>query len=174
MVDYETLIERVKHKDEIAFDILYEDTRHVVYAVIMTILKDRNLSEDAMQEVYMKMLKSIHTFHKGSQFKNWLYSIARNHALDIYRKRGKETLVDEAENTHLFQSRPEDPIKQMRVEKMLLMLEEEERLIVVLKAVEDMKFKDIAKVVDKPLGTVLWLYQRAIKKMKSSEEGSYE
>ena len=46
------------------------------------------------------------------------------------------------------------------------LLTDEEKEIVLLRIVDDMKHKDIAKIVDKPLGTVTWLYQQALDKMK--------
>jgi len=52
-------------------------------------------------------------------------------------------------------------------------LNEEEKQIVLLRAVAELKFKDIAKIVDKPLGTVLWLYNKSIQSLKK-EVGSDE
>jgi RNA polymerase sigma-70 factor (ECF subfamily) len=51
---------------------------------------------------------------------------------------------------------------------MIKSLDSEERQIVLLHVVSDMKFKTIAEVVNKPLGTVLWIYQKALKKIKQS------
>ena len=53
-------------------------------------------------------------------------------------------------------------------------LDETEKQIVLLRAVDEMKFKDIAKVVDKPLGTVLWIYNKAIKSLKDYLEVEVE
>jgi RNA polymerase sigma-70 factor, ECF subfamily len=52
---------------------------------------------------------------------------------------------------------------------MIEMLNQDQRSVVLLKIVDNMKFKEIAKVLDKPLGTVLWIYQEALKVLKSYE-----
>jgi len=55
--------------------------------------------------------------------------------------------------------------------RILEVLDEEERIIVLLKVVDEMKHRQIAKIVNKPIGTVIWIYQKAIKKM--AKNGGY-
>ena len=56
----------------------------------------------------------------------------------------------------------------------LLKLNEKEREIVILHMIDNLKFKEIAKMKDKPLGTILWLYNKAIKKLKRKVEEENE
>ena len=54
----------------------------------------------------------------------------------------------------------------MALQDLVQSLDEEAQQIVLLRVVADMKFKDIARTVDKPLGTVLWIYNKSLKDLK--------
>ena len=61
---------------------------------------------------------------------------------------------------------PEESVNDEDIFKILDLLEPIEKEIVTLHVINDLKFKDIVPIVDKPLGTVLWIYNKAIKKLK--------
>jgi RNA polymerase sigma-70 factor, ECF subfamily len=122
-----------------------------------------------MQDVYMKMMKSLDQYQPKTNFYNWLIMIAKNQALDYYRRQKKEFYVDEADYNQMLTSQEPSPDQQTQFELMLNMLNETQRSIVLLKIVDQMKFKDIAKVIEKPLGTVLWIYKEAMNILKNYE-----
>jgi len=162
-MDYLKYVEAIKQKDEEAFEAIYYDTKYVVYSMITSIIKDRFLAEDIMQEVYMKMVEKINYYNPKYKFINWLLTLTKNLCLD-HLKSKKEVLV-ESEALDSYQEIKEEK-KTLDINKYLKVLNEEEKQIVLLKIVKDLKHKDIALVLNKPLGTVLWIYNKAIKKMK--------
>ncbi|MDD3382626.1 MAG: sigma-70 family RNA polymerase sigma factor [Bacilli bacterium] len=162
-MDYLKYVEAIKQKDEEAFEAIYYDTKYVVYSMITSIIKDRFLAEDIMQEVYMKMVEKINYYDPKYKFINWLLTLTKNLCLD-HLKSKKEVLV-ESEALDSYQEIKEEK-KTLDINKYLKVLNEEEKQIVLLKIVKDLKHKDIALVLNKPLGTVLWIYNKAIKKMK--------
>lgn len=169
----EDLLERIERRDEEAFRILYEETKKGVYAMIAAIVSDRPTIEDLMQDTYMKMLAKLDTYERGRNFAAWLFQIAKNLAFDHVRKNAKTTVLDPIEDEYVF-DRPTEPIgdgSDPTLEEMLACLDPVEREIVGLRSVAQTPFKDIAVTLDKPLGTVLWLYQRALKKIKKHLEG---
>jgi len=169
MPNFDDYIERLKHKDNEAFEYIYEQTKRGVYSVIIAIVKDRQMTEDLMQDTYIKMLKKINQYQVGRNFNAWITQIAKNTALDYYRKQQKSTLVDPIEDIDLIdREQPKENESDYSLEEMIKSLDSEERQIVLLHVVSDMKFKTIAEVVNKPLGTVLWIYQKALKKIKQS------
>ncbi len=166
-------VERLKSKDDEAFEYLYNHTKRGVYAIIIAIVKDHHATEDLMQETYIKMLKRLNQYEPGRNFNAWITQIAKNIALDYYRKHRQTQLVDPIEDASLLdQTQVAQDQTDYSLEEMLLPLEDLERQIVLLRTVSETKFKNIAEIVDKPLGTVLWIYQRAIQKMKKSLERS--
>jgi RNA polymerase sigma-70 factor (ECF subfamily) len=79
--------------------------------------------------------------------------------------------MDTSEDEYLLPSQGPDTLSKMRSEELMNILTQEEREIVLLRIVDNIKHKDIARIVNKPLGTVLWIYQKAIRKMQKYERG---
>lgn len=168
MVDQKT-IRQLKAKNEKAFEYVYHETKRGVYSIIFSIVKDHAETQDLMQDVYMKMMKSIDQFQENTNFNNWLLQMAKYHTIDYYRRSKKFVPLDETDYDNLLAAQEESPDEKEHFERMISILDDDQRMIVLLKIVDQMKFKDIAKVVDKPLGTVLWIYQEALKVLKGYE-----
>ncbi|MFP4287080.1 MAG: RNA polymerase sigma factor [Candidatus Izemoplasmataceae bacterium] len=162
-------IKQLKHKNQEAFEAIYHETKHAVYAMILPIVKDRSLAEDIMQDTYIKMIERIHSYNPKYKFINWLLTIAKNQALDVYRRRSKEVPLTDAWLDTL-PNMTSSIEKRLQAEYYLKILTDEERRIVLLKVVADLTHKDIAYQLGKPLGTVTWIYQEAIKKMRKASE----
>jgi RNA polymerase sigma-70 factor (ECF subfamily) len=166
MMDFEEYIDRLKEKDEDAFEAVYQNTKHAVYAVILAVVRDRIAGEDLMQETYLTMLEKINQYQKGRNFRNWLLAIARNKAIDYYRKQKPILLSDPGEDDYLFPTENPKSENRLLMEEMLKALNEKERSIFLMKTIEGLKTKEIAQVMQMPLGTVLWHYRKAINKIK--------
>lgn len=169
-MDLKAAINGIKEKDETAFEFIYNSTSSSVYGIIKAIIKDHNKTEDVMQDTYVKMIKSINSYNNKYNFKSWLLTIARNTALDYYRKIIKEEIIDVNENEHLFPQQKSVAESKSLANYYLSLLDDDEREIVVLFAMENFKHKDIAKIVNKPIGTVTWIYNKAIKKLKKASK----
>ncbi len=164
----ESLSERLRNGDDSAITPIYQMTNRVIFSIALSILKDEFAAQDVMQDTYIKMRASIDSYKAGTNFLAWLGQIARNYALMEYRRRKKEIAVDQGENESLFGSvsmefKEENPV----LAAALNSLDELEREIVLLHVTGDLKHREIAEQLDKPLGTVLWIYNKAIKKLKA-------
>lgn len=148
------------------FDAIYFETKSLVYYTILNIIKDRSLAEDIMQDAYLKALEKIHSFKPTHSFKSWITMIARNLAINEYNRRKREFLVDTTEDEYLFGQEQSHTEQQLIVEEMLDSLTPLEQEVVVLHVLGDMKHKDIAALLNKPLGTITWTYQQARKKLQ--------
>lgn len=162
-------IDRLLKRDENLFNDIYEETKKGVYAIIFSVVKNHDTAQDLMQDVYMKMLIKIEQYKVGTNFFNWLAQIAKNQAIDHYRRHSK-TISDGKVLIDQMPSYTESPDQEDQFYQMIELLDEEESMVLIPRIVDDMKFKDIAKLVNKPLGTVLWIYQKAIDKLKREME----
>jgi RNA polymerase sigma-70 factor (ECF subfamily) len=170
--NFDDYIDKLIQKDNQAFKTVYEQTKKGVFSIIISLVQNKTVTEDLMQDTYIKMIKYIRQYQRGRNFNAWLMQIAKNTALDYLRKNKKEYLYDPQEQSYIHQSLKTDPVT-YGVSDLVESLDEDEKQIVLLRAVAEYKFKDIAKMVDKPLGTVLWIYNKAIKTLKN-EVGSNE
>ncbi len=148
--------------DETAFDIIYKETKKSVYLSIYNIIRDQSLIEDLMQETYMKAINYLEHYRIGTNFNAWISRIARNTALNLLKKRNREDVVDPTEGIFLNQGFTENRMLDFALD----LLTDLEREIVVYRIVLNYTFKQISKILDIPLGTVFWNYQKAISKIK--------
>lgn len=140
-----------------------------VFAMALSILRDSSLAEDVMQETFIKLYQ--HQKHEGiPNVKAWLLSVSRNMALDLYRKKKREITGFDEQYFDQPHYKSTDPLDRMILTKYLELLDSEERQIVVLKDISGMKHREIAKILEMPLGTVLWRYQMALKKLRKNIE----
>lgn len=160
-------IKRLKAHDNETFEKIYSETKRGVYSVVFSVTQSHEQTQDLMQDIYMRMLVKIDQYKIGTNFFNWLMQIAKNHAIDHYRKEKKVFLIDEDHIHHMPSRVDENPDESDQFQRMMAILDEDERMIVLLKIMDELTHQEIAKIMKKPLGTVLWIYQRALKKLKA-------
>ena len=161
-----TTVKQLQSGDISVFDDIYYATKDVVYYTILSIMKDRSLAEDIMQDTYLTALEKIHQYKPKSTFTSWLLTIARNLSINEYNKRKREFQVDIGEQEYLFGVTESSSEKEILIHEMMSKLNDTERQIVVMHALADLKHREIAAIIDKPLGTVTYTYQQAIKKLQ--------
>ncbi len=165
------MIKEFQKNDHSHFDEFYALTNRQVFFSAYTILKDHDLSQDVMQETYVKFLNNVHEYKSHCNVYAYLSTIARNLSINIYNKQKMHVEDDEPLN-YLGQK---DEYQEANITMILNLLETQvEREIVMYHAIFDYKFKDIAKIVNRPLGTVLWIYNKSIKILKERLKGIYE
>ncbi len=130
-------------------------------------------AEDLVQETYLKAFRGFHTFQEGTNLKAWLYRILTNTFINTYRakkRRPEETDIDDVENLYLYRrlgglegasagrSAEEevlDKFTETEVKEAIEALPEQFRLAVLLGDVEGFSYKEIAEILDIPIGTVM-------------------
>lgn len=166
---------RIRQGDSSALDPLYEETAKPLYSLCYTYTHNRHDSEDALSETYLAVVRSIDKYRGKNGF-NWLYTIAKNICLNMLRKNARIVSVDyDDEETVNTLGLGEDNSPRMYDESGIIalserILNENEFRIVILHAVNAVKFKDIAKIVGGLESTVRWQYNNAIKKVKNAYE----
>lgn len=160
----------LKSGDTSAFDIIYEQTNRMVYYIIYSILKNREQSEDIMQNVYMKIYEKadMYTPEEGSSAKAWIGTIAKNLALNEYNKNKKETVVDVDDLEYLEDLHPTDtPLIDLASRN----LSEDEFTILMLCIVEGYKRREVAAIMNLSTSGVTWKLDQALIKLKKLAEG---
>ena len=89
------IIEELKRRDYSSFDTFYHLTKNQVFYAIVTIIKDKSLAEDLMQDTYTKFLEKIDDYKSNSNPYAYLSTIGRNLAINLYNKRKREVVSDE-------------------------------------------------------------------------------
>ena len=123
---------------------------------------------DMTQEAFLKAWKSLSGFHMDAAFSTWLYRLATNCCLDLFRSKKRKptiSLVQEDENGEEMLYEPADPSLQpdellikkeerQILREALLSLDEQQRAILTLRVVKDLSYEDISTILQIKEGTV--------------------
>lgn len=152
--------------DESAFEEIYNETKRGLFAFISSICRDYHMAEDMMQTAYVRLRTTIASYRAGSNAYAWLYTIAKNLTLNELARRKRELSVDVEEDPSKFGVYSLEADGSPVTAVMNAVLNETERQIVSLHVMSGFKHREIAEILEKPLGTVLWTYNNALAKMK--------
>ena len=158
------ILERFRSGEEGAVKAVYEEFSGPVFAISMSILRDRGLAADATQQTFVKAWKAASTYDIDRELGPWLYAIARRTAIDIYRKESRSVASEDVDVQALPPSL--DLIWEMfEVRRALEKLSDEERQVVKLSHFEGLTHAEIAEHMGIPLGTVKSRSHRAHRRL---------
>jgi RNA polymerase sigma factor (sigma-70 family) len=132
----------VDPRDE--FKQLYIDHKKHVFAMALSILRDFELAEDVMQEVYIKLYRHS-KYNQVTNVRAWLIRVTRNTALDLYRKKKRELTGFDGQYFERLEYISEDPVDKIVLSIYLALLDSGERQIVIMKDVLNARKVDIEK-----------------------------
>lgn len=151
---------------------LYHRTRAVVYGLALSILGSGHDAEDVTQDTFVAVWEKCHLYRPQGTPMAWLLTITRNLARMKLRDRSRtQDLGEEQWMAIPAQSPSVTPEDRAVLEAALNILSDQERQIVVLHAAAGLKHREIAKLLELPLPTVLSKYRRALSKLKTKLEG---
>lgn len=152
----------LKNGDDSHFDIIYEQTHRLVYYIIYSILKNKEDSEDVMQQVYMRVYEKIDQYTDSP--KAWISTIARNLAINKYNKNKREKLnyLDDYILLKVPSYDEETPLIDMASK----VLDEDEFTIVMLCVVEKYKRREVAQIFNLSTSGVTWKLNNALEKLR--------
>lgn len=161
-----TLLKRAQDGDAVAIERLIELYQDSIYSMAVSFTRNPHQAEDLAQEAWIKILRGLPKFRRDSKFSTWLYRVTMNTFLNANRalKREQEVvgnLVPDSE-TESIASRLDTA---MDVQVAVRELPEEFRSVVLLRYVADLSYKEIASVLEVPLGTVQSRLRRALDKL---------
>lgn len=164
----EALLARCARKDRAAFQALYESAAPILLAVLMQMLRRRELAEDVLQDVFVKVWQQAGQFdaHRGRPLA-WLISIARYRAIDVQRSARPMVVLSEAEmelEPQLQVSSPADLAGSVRsaLQRCLELVAAPQRRCLVLAYEQGLTHEEIARAVGEPLGTVKSWVRRSL------------
>jgi RNA polymerase sigma factor (sigma-70 family) len=164
------LVALLKQRDEAAFNYLYDHYSGSLYAIILNIVPDRELSNDLLQEVFVKIWRQIETYDstKGRLF-TWMLNIARNASIDAIRSKSfqhSQQNRELTENVYNEGGSTQTNTDKIGLRKIVNKLKEEYRVLVELSYFEGFTQDEISKMLKIPLGTVKTRLRTALIQLK--------
>jgi len=151
------------------------DTR--IMTLTLQIAQNKEDAEDIYQETFIKVYKNIAKFRFESDIYTWIYRIAVNTAYNYNRKHSKIKVVEPKEDDGydlldwVFDPQSNEENREdliMAINQSLLKLSHQQRVVFILKHLQQLKIKDIANILDLSEGTVKKYLFRAMEKLRVS------
>jgi RNA polymerase sigma-70 factor, ECF subfamily len=173
------LLRKLRDRDEKAFREMVEEYGDRVFNLTYRMMGNREEAEDVAQEVFITVFKSIETFREEAKFSTWLYRITANHCknrikyLSRRHEKGKAEFDERVERGGAAvgsaapspSQRPDTALEGAQIEVLMqqaiAMLDEEHRILVVLRDVEELSYEEICQITELPIGTVKSRLHRA-------------
>jgi len=155
-----------------------------LFSTALRMTRNRSDAEDLVQETYIKGWRSFHTFQEGTNLRAWLFRIMTNTYINKYnaqKRKGTEVELDDVEELFLYKrlgsidqsqlsSSAEDQMLELftddEVKTALESLPEDFRIPVLLSDVDGFSYKEIAEMLEIPIGTVMSRLHRGRKAMQ--------
>ena len=180
-LDEGALIERCRAGDVAAFEPLVQKYRQRVWRLAFQVLRDREEAWDCAQDAFVRAFQSLGSFRGQSAFYTWLFRIAMNVATDRLRSRSAQARAfgtqpipaEEWERTAPDPAaRPDQAAlgaeRRERINEALDTLPPNARAIIMLSDVEGLSYREIATVLNCPIGTVMSRLHNARKRLRAA------
>ena len=179
------LIKKAIEGDESAYKNLLENYRGAIYNLIYKMVRNKEETEDLVQEAFMKAFKALPSFNEEYAFSTWLYKIAVNNCIDHMRKKKLQTYSinkpvqsKDGELDREFPDTSMSPDKSILSEERASIIEtaidelpENYKTAIILRHSEEKSYEEISKILNIPLGTVKARIFRAREMLKKKLKG---
>jgi len=165
------LVTRIKNGDTSAFEPIVGRYRDRIFTLCRYMLYDKEDVQDAAQEVFLKVYRSLERYSPDSSFYTWLYRIAVNVCID-YNKKLRPALLDaefldavpslDPSPEHLYESKETGRV----IEEALNRLPDNLKMAIILKEIDGFSYEEIAEVLNISIGTVKSRISRAREKLR--------
>jgi len=133
---------------------------------------DRGVSEDLVQEVFLRILKYRRSYRPGTDFRPWMYQIARNARFDHVRKQHADSEYSEAMAPGIsYPDGAQQTQEAALLHRALLQLPEEKREVLILSRFQELKYEEIARLLGCEVGAVKVRVHRALQELRLLFQG---
>ncbi|MCC6722070.1 MAG: sigma-70 family RNA polymerase sigma factor [Bacteroidia bacterium] len=172
------LIKNYRKGNEACFEMLLNRHKSRVFTTIYLIVNDRYIAEDIFQEAFIKVIKTIKSekYTEEGKFLPWLLTIARNLAVDYFRRKQKMPMITNSSGEDIFatlpvyeENREEKLINEQKegiVRELIKLLPEDQREVLVLRHYGELSFKEIADMTNVSINTALGRMRYAIQNLR--------
>ncbi|PAK35220.1 RNA polymerase sigma factor [Peribacillus simplex] len=159
------LVKKAQKGDDKAFIKLFQQYEEDIYRMAYVYVKNESDALDVVQEVAYRSFKKIETLKNPEYFKTWLIKIAITCSIDLVRK-NKNVVQLKPEYDECISFEDEDIPLSITLQELLDQLNEDEKSIIILKFYEGYSFKEIADLLNMPIGSAKSVLYRALGKLR--------
>lgn len=157
------LVERCLKKDNEAWDVIIRRYKRRIFNIAYQFVGRVDEAEDLSQEIFLKIFRSLHKFNMQACFAYWLLKVSKNYCIDYYRKRQKEraAIVQKMEYHRAVMPKEDSPVWKLEEKEKATVLKrafkglpKSSRICVIMRDMQGYTYREIAKILKIPEGTV--------------------
>lgn len=160
------LFEKMRQTDLKAYEELYKKYYNLVHNIAFSVLKNYENAEDIAQNVFVKIGNLEQEKLPKNYEASWLYTVTKNECISFIRKNKETSSIENRIENENDKNEIEAVIQNSSYQNLLGSLEQEEKQIIFLKIEAGYSFKEIAKLLKMPMGTVQWKYYKSLHSLK--------
>lgn len=150
---------------EEVYEDIYNEYYKLIYFIVIQILQDAYLAEEAVNDVFLKAFNNIDKFLEDTSLKSWIVKIAKNHSINIYNKNKRENVVIDEDYIMNIPNQEQTDFKEL-IKEFRQYLTVEETNIVLFRIYYQMRLREIAEFYNSNTNDIYTIYQRALKILK--------
>jgi RNA polymerase sigma factor (sigma-70 family) len=167
LVADEELMVQVRNGEVEMLGVLFDRYQTPLYNFYTKMTQDRAVSEDLVQDVFLRILRYRQTYRPGTAFRTWMYQIARNARLDHVRKVKPEApLTAEPMAPAPSSDSAQQKQEALLLQRALMQLPEDKREILILSRYQELKYEEIARLMSCEVGAVKVRVHRALQQLR--------
>ncbi len=160
------ILNSVRDGDSNAFGELVRKYEDFVFTLILGLVHSEDMAKDVAQEVFLRAYRGIRRFQLRSTFKTWLYRIAYNTAIShLNREKAQTSFDDDLVMEPALDNRGGQSLR-LTFEKLIGLLKPDLKSVILLHYYDDLKYEEIAEIMECPVGTVKIRLYRAKRELK--------
>lgn len=162
--------EKTRHQ---AFNELLKKYQQKIYWHVRRFVVDHDDADDLVQDIFIKVWRSLANFRADAQLYTWLYRIASNECITFLNKKKQQNNIslNDDSSSYLAESLTASSYfngnqAQLKLQQALLLLPDKQRLVFNMKYFEDMKYEEISEALGTSVGALKASYHLAVKKIE--------
>lgn len=172
------LIRHYIEGNEACLEMLIKRHKRKVFTTILLVVNDQYIAEDIFQETFIKVVRTLKSgkYNEEGKFLPWVVRIAKNMAIDYFRKTKRMPQITSSDGEDLFrtfqiadENREEKLIraqKEQTVRDLIKLLPEEQREVLIMRHYADLSFKEIADITNVSINTALGRMRYALNNLR--------
>lgn len=164
--DLPEILTLIQNRESHGFELLYERYYRFLFSTAYMVLQNEGDAKDVVQNVVLCLYTMEKQLFPTDHAVKWLHTVVKNEALMYARRKKPEFPVDELPELPAADGLLEDLADLDTFHSLLASLNPRQQRVVTLKVLGGMSHKEIASLLSLPVGTVQWLYNTSIKKLR--------
>jgi RNA polymerase sigma factor (sigma-70 family) len=158
---------------ERGFRLLMEQYQEQLYWVVRRLINDHDDANDVIQNCFIKVFRSIHTFEGKSKLYTWLYRIATNEAITFLNQKNRKATssIDNGESPVVDTLQADASVNgdelQVELQKAIFQLPDKQRIVFNMRYFDEMGYEEMSEVLDTSVGALKASYHHAVKKIEN-------